>query len=35
VMLGAIVVAGVATAIPLLRGRDDYDDYEDEGYDKQ
>ena len=30
VMLGAIVVAGVATAIPLLRRRDDY---EDEDYD--
>jgi UDP-GlcNAc:undecaprenyl-phosphate GlcNAc-1-phosphate transferase len=32
VMLGAIVVAGVATAIPLLRRRDDYVD---EDYDEQ
>jgi UDP-GlcNAc:undecaprenyl-phosphate GlcNAc-1-phosphate transferase len=26
VMLGAIVVAGVATAVPLVRRRDDYED---------
>lgn len=32
VMLGAIVVAGIATAIPLLRRGDDY---EDEEYDRQ
>lgn len=31
-MLGAIVVAGIATAIPLLRRGDDY---EDEEYDRQ
>jgi UDP-GlcNAc:undecaprenyl-phosphate GlcNAc-1-phosphate transferase len=31
VMLGAIVVAGIATAVPLLRRRD----YEDEDYDGQ
>jgi UDP-GlcNAc:undecaprenyl-phosphate GlcNAc-1-phosphate transferase len=31
-MLGAIVVAGVATAIPLLRRRGDY---QDEDYDEQ
>jgi len=36
VMLGAIVVAGIATVIPLLRRRDDYDEADDdygEGYD--